>query len=218
VLVERRERRRRWQRVLLHARNSQLLRQVHQTPAAVPNDPRRVLQSPNERSDKRREVHVRLDGLDEDIRDPTESPSSGVFDMDVGVLHHLDQRRQRLSNEPSEHLGVRPVEDRAEGHDGSLSLVPALGSLVLDVRLDKGDDALDYVVPSGLGEEREGGSGGHRDVPLVLVGIFFLVGEELEEDGENLGEGGFGKVLGVAVGELVEFSGLGKGERGKMSI
>ena len=212
VIVERAQRRRRGQRIVLSL-NSQLLSEVHQTPTAVSNDPSRILESKDESRHQRREMNVGLDGVDEEIRDPSQRPSGGVLDVNVGILHHLNQRRESLSDETSEDLGVGTVEDGTEGHDGSFSLMPRFGrAMAFDVALDEGDDGGDDVVSDGLSEESESGSSGHRDVPLVVLGVFFLLSEELEEDGEDLRKSDFGEVAALSLGSFLELGGLVESE------
>jgi hypothetical protein len=150
-------------------------------------------------------VYLGLDGSNENIADATQSPGGGVFDMRVGVPHHIDEDGQRLSDEWRQESGVRAVEYRTKGHYSSFAGMPVRG---LDVTLNKWDYEADDRIADGLCEKREAGTCRHRDIPLVFVGIFLLACEQAENDRNNFWQSDFGEELAFPFGNIVVVQGL----------
>lgn len=93
-------------------------------------------------------------------------------------------------------LNVRTIENRAKGHNSSLTVAP-IG--VLDVGLDEGHDRRDNWVTNALSKERKTGGGSHRHIPLVIFLVLLLLGQQPQQNGQDIGHGLFGKVMQVAL-------------------
>ena len=80
--------------------------------------------------------------------------------------------------------------------------------LCLDVSFDERYNGRHYRVLDSACEECKAGSGSHRDIPLVLICVFFLLGEQEKQDGSNFRKSDFGKMLGFRFGTFTVICGL----------
>mmetsp|Transcript_55618 Transcript_55618/g.131313 ORF Transcript_55618/g.131313 Transcript_55618/m.131313 type:complete len:208 (+) Transcript_55618:480-1103(+) len=118
------------------------------------------------------------DGLGYETADASHGPRDGVADVLVRVLEERRELRQGTLDDWSK-LGLAgPFEDEAKGEDGGVAEAPVGVEHVL---LDKGQDLVDHAVLHRRRDKAQAGSRSGSLVVCVLILVFFLLCERLQQ-------------------------------------
>lgn len=190
----------RGQSVGLAARSTgEAVGKVHQSPAAGRSHLGVACKTNEEGGDKRLKVSGGIDRFGTSLANAAKGVSGRVPDMDNRVLHHTDQNRQSLLDQGIQHLLLGTLHDRTECRDRGITEVPVLRAQVL---LHEGKDGRHNSTADSLSPELQALVGSTGDVILVVGSILILLGEQLEENRDDL--------LGCDAGEVEVLTELGR--------
>ena len=96
-------------------------------------------------------------------------------------------------------------EGPTESHDSGV-LEPPVG--VANILLHKRENVPDNVVLHTVGHERQASSSSHRDGPLLVIHLLFLLGQQNSEDRDSVRESNLGKVAADPIRGLIGSLGL----------
>jgi hypothetical protein len=102
---------------------------------------------------------------------PPDRPAGRVANDHVRVGQKLDENRHGVLGQGTQLVRVGALEYGAKGHDGGVTTSPVRR---LDVLGDEGQDGVDDVVFTAVGEQGQADARRFAGVPLVVAVTFLL--------------------------------------------